>query len=101
MPNQSGHIYLVTNRHGQYRMIVVGRPTIAGEMYGILTTLQAGRGTLLTPVTAPVALVPIAAEETGGLQFGRIAPGDTGFETCRRHIDRVISDGFAIFLMGS
>jgi transcriptional regulator with XRE-family HTH domain len=101
VPNQSGHIYLVTNRHGQYRMIVVGRPTIAGEMYGILTTLQAGRGALLTPVTAPIALVPIATEETGGLQFGRIAPGDVGFEAYRRHIDRVISDGFALFLTGA
>ena len=44
MPNQSGHIYLVTNRHGQHRLITVSRPTITGEMYGILTTLLAGRG---------------------------------------------------------
>src|SRR5690242_16318558 len=32
VPNQSGHIYLVTNRHGQYRLITVSRPTITGEM---------------------------------------------------------------------
>jgi hypothetical protein len=70
-------------------------------MYGILTTLQAGRGALLTPVTAPIALVPIALEETIGLHFGRIAPGDANFEDYRRHIDRVISDGFAIFLTGA
>src|SRR5262249_46850759 len=41
VPNQSGHIYLVTNRHGQYRLITLSRPTIAGEMYGIITTLLA------------------------------------------------------------
>ena len=41
MPHQSGHIYLVVNRNGQYRLIIVSRPTISGEMYGILTTLQA------------------------------------------------------------
>src|ERR1041385_2138015 len=41
VPNQSGHIYLVTNRHGQYRLIILTRPTISGEMHGILTTLQA------------------------------------------------------------
>ena len=43
VPNQSGFIYLVTNRHGQHRLITVSRPTILGEMYGIITTLLAGR----------------------------------------------------------
>ena len=56
VPNQSGHIYLVTNRHGQHRLITVARPTISGEMYGIITTLLAGRGSLLTPIAAPIAL---------------------------------------------
>ena len=28
VPNQSGFIYLVTNRHGQHRLITVSRPTI-------------------------------------------------------------------------
>ena len=26
VPNQSGHIYLITNRQGQYRLIIVTRP---------------------------------------------------------------------------
>ena len=60
VPNQSGHIYLVTNRHGQHRLITVSRPTITGEMYGILTTLLSGRGSALTPIAAPIALLPIA-----------------------------------------
>ena len=30
VPNQSGYIYLVTNRHGQYRLITVSRPAISG-----------------------------------------------------------------------
>ena len=58
VPNQSGFIYLVTNRHGQHRLITVSRPTILGEMYGILTTLLAGRGSLLTPIAAPIAYLP-------------------------------------------
>jgi transcriptional regulator with XRE-family HTH domain len=101
LPNQSGHIYLVTNRHGQYRLIVVGRPTIAGEMYGILTTLQAGRGSQLTPIAAPIALIPVRADETGALQFGRIAAGDTCYPVYRRHLDRVTRDEFAMFLVGA
>src|SRR5712672_710681 len=59
VPNQSGHIYLVTNRHGQHRLITVSRPTISGELYGIITTLLAGRGSLLTPIAAPIAFLPI------------------------------------------
>src|SRR5260370_14183655 len=59
VPNQSGHIYLVTNRHGQHRLITVSRPRISGEMYGIITTLLAGRGSLLTPLPAPVVFFPI------------------------------------------
>ena len=58
VPNQSGFIYLVTNRHGQHRLITVSRPTILGEMYGIITTLLAGRGSLLTPIAAPIAYLP-------------------------------------------
>ncbi|MFX7858476.1 hypothetical protein ABTK38_22545, partial [Acinetobacter baumannii] len=46
VPNQSGHVYLVTNRSGQHRLITVSRPTITGEMYGILMTLLAGKGSL-------------------------------------------------------
>src|ERR1700682_6469944 len=59
IPNQSGHIYLVTNRHGQYRMIIVARPSISGDMHGILATLHAGRGAQLTPAAAPIVLVPV------------------------------------------
>lgn len=32
MPHQSGHVYLVTNAHGQYRTVMLSRPTIEGEM---------------------------------------------------------------------
>src|SRR5262249_4903225 len=72
VPNQSGHIYLVTNRHGQHRLITVSRPTITGEMYGIISTLLAGRGSLLTPIAAPIALLPIATLKDPA--FGRVAP---------------------------
>ena len=55
VPHQSGAIYLLTQWHGQYRLVVLGRPTIHGEMHGVLTTLQSGRGGQLTPVSAPIA----------------------------------------------
>jgi transcriptional regulator with XRE-family HTH domain len=98
IPNQSGHIYLVTNVHGQYRLIIVTRPTISGEMYGILTTLQVGRGAQLTPVAAPIALVPINAFKE--VQFGRIAPGDSCYPMYRSHLKRTVEEPFALFLPG-
>lgn len=98
VPNQSGHIYLVTNRQGQYRLIIVARPTISGEMYGILATLQAGRGSHLTPVAAPIAFIPIEAMPDG--QFGRIAAGHPCYERYRRYLKRTVEEPFALFLPG-
>jgi transcriptional regulator with XRE-family HTH domain len=96
VPNQSGHIYLVTNRHGQHRLITISRPTITGELYGILTTLLSGRGSALTPIAAPVALLPIAniAEPS----FGRVSEGDANYEAYRKHLQKTIDEPFAVFV---
>ena len=32
MPNQSGYIYLITNRQGQYRLVLISRPTIRRDV---------------------------------------------------------------------
>jgi transcriptional regulator with XRE-family HTH domain len=96
VPNQSGHIYLVTNSHGQYRLIILTRPTIRGQMHGILTTLQAGRGAHLTPVAAPIALVPVETVKT--LEFGRIADGHPCHDAYRKVLRRTIEEPFALFL---
>lgn len=98
MPNQSGHVYLVTNRHGQHRLITVSRPTITGEMYGILTTLLAGRGSLLTPIAAPIALLPI--EDVPAPSFGRIASTDANYALYRKHLQRTVDEPFALFVQG-
>jgi len=95
VPNQSGHIYLVTNRHGQHRLITVSRPTIAGEMYGIITTLLAGRGSLLTPVAAPIAFLPIKAVPSPTL--GRISSADANYDLYRSHLRRTTEEPFALF----
>jgi len=71
----------VTNKHGQYRLIIVYRPAIEGEMHGILTTLQAGRGTHLTPVATPIVFVPL--KPLGAAAFGRIERGDACYAQYR------------------
>jgi transcriptional regulator with XRE-family HTH domain len=98
VPNQSGFIYLVTNRHGQHRLITVSRPTILGEMYGIITTLLAGRGSLLTPIAAPIAYVPV--KNNPGPTVGRISAGDVNYAAYREHLRRTIDEPFAMFLPG-
>ena len=98
VPNESGHIYLVTNRHGQHRLITISRPTIAGEMYGIITTLLAGRGSLLTPIAAPIAFLPIRTIASPTL--GRISPDDANCAVYREHLRRTTDEPFALFLPG-
>ena len=98
VPHQSGFIYLVTNRNGQHRLITVSRPTISGEMYGIITTLLAGRGSLLTPIAAPIAFLPI--KNIPGSTVGRISSGDANYAVYREHLRRTIDEPFALFFQG-
>jgi transcriptional regulator with XRE-family HTH domain len=98
VPNQSGFIYLVTNRHGQHRLITVSRPTISGEMYGIITTLLAGRGSMLTPIAAPIAFLPLKSIPAPSV--GRISSGDASYAVYRQHLRRTIDEPFALFLPG-
>ncbi|MBR0869685.1 helix-turn-helix transcriptional regulator [Bradyrhizobium tropiciagri] len=96
VPNESGFVYLVTNRHGQHRVITVSRPRNSGEMYGIITTLLAGRGAVLTPIAAPIALLPI--RNISNPTFGRITSDDTNHKAYREHLRRTIDEPFAILL---
>jgi transcriptional regulator with XRE-family HTH domain len=98
LPNQSGFVYLVTNRHGQHRLITVSRPTITGEMYGIITTLLAGRGSLLTPIAAPIAFLPLRTIASPTL--GRVTVSDANYEIYRAHLRKTIEEPFALFVQG-
>ena len=96
VPHQSGHIYLVTNRHGQHRLIVAGRPTIRGEMHGLLTTLQSGRGSHLSPVATPIVLRVLKVGEK--VAYGRVQPGHPAFATYKALLKRTLDENFAAFL---
>lgn len=96
VPHQSGHIYLVTNRHGQHRLIVVARPTIKGEMHGLLTTLQSGKGAHLSPVATPIVLKLLKAGEK--VAFGRVGPGHAAYAKYAGLLKRTLDEQFAAFL---
>lgn len=95
VPNKSGHIYLHTNTDGQFRLAILGRPQIEGEMYGILATLQAGQGTQLVPVSVPYALVPLGEGEP---LLGRVTPEADAYAGYKAHLSRIMTDGFARLL---
>ncbi|MCA0433480.1 MAG: helix-turn-helix transcriptional regulator [Proteobacteria bacterium] len=97
VPHQSGYIYLVTNRHGQYRLAILSRPTIAGEMYGLLTTLQLGRGSQLTPVSTPIVLVPIQALGED-VAFGRIDASMAAHARYLALLRRAVDDPFVLMV---
>ena len=88
----------MTNRHGQHRLITVSRPTITGEMYGIITTLLAGRGSQLTPIAAPIALLPV--QNIANPSVGRVMSGDPNYEVYRKHLRRTTQEPFALFMQG-
>lgn len=96
VPNQSGYVYLVTNKHGQFRLITVSRPTIGGEMHGVLSSLVAGRGAQLTPVATPIVLVPEARFATPA--FGRITPADALHGAYAEYLRRTVEEPFALFI---
>ena len=97
VPHESGYVYLVTNRQGQYRLVIVSRPTY-GEMFGIMTTLQVGRGNQLMPVSAAIAYVSL--EGLTDVEFGRITAGHPCYEAYRRYLNRTVEEQFARFLPG-
>src|SRR3984957_749309 len=96
VPHQSGYIYLITNRQGQYRLIIISRPTINREMFGIMTTLRVGRGSELMPVSGPIAYVPLGSLPKA--EFGRIPAGHSCHQQYRKLLRRTVEESFALFL---
>ncbi len=95
MPNLSGHIYLVTNDEGQHRMMVLGRPTIDGVLYGILTTLQVGHGSQLVPVSCPVALVKW--KDAAAPMIGSVTHSCPQYEEYRQILDAASGGDYVRF----
>jgi transcriptional regulator with XRE-family HTH domain len=96
MANKSGHIYLYTNEEGQMRLAILGRPQIAGEIYGLLTTLAAGSGNNLTPVSVPLALIPW--KKIAKPVLGRVQEQDASYPEYRKHLEAITTAGFARLL---
>jgi transcriptional regulator with XRE-family HTH domain len=95
VPHQSGYIYLVTNKHGQHRMITLSRPMIGGEMFGLLATLQSGKGATLMPIAVPIVLAPVGNFGENP-RFGLVEPDDAHFSGYEKLLRRCIREPFVI-----
>jgi transcriptional regulator with XRE-family HTH domain len=94
VPHQSGYIYLVTNKLGQHRMATLSRPMIGGEMFGLLATLQSGKGATLMPIAVPIVLAPV--QNFVNLRFGRIVPGEELYLEYEKLLRRCVQEPFII-----
>lgn len=99
LPHQSGHVYLVTRESGQFRLAILSRPTIAGALCGLLSTLQAAGGSRLVPVSCPIALLPLAAGDPAP-RFGLVRRGEPGWSALAEPLARVEGEGFARLVGG-
>jgi hypothetical protein len=97
LPHLSGHIYLVTEASGQYRMVILGRPSAAagGAMCGILSSLASGSGAQLMPAATPITLIPTEGQDEP--ELGLVRPGMDCYQDYRRSVDHVAARGFARF----
>jgi transcriptional regulator with XRE-family HTH domain len=95
VPHQSGYIYLFTNKHGQMRMATLSRPMIGGEMFGLLATLQSGKGATLMPISVPLVMAPVKifAEPP---RFGLIRPDEENYVAYEKLLRRCINEPFVI-----
>lgn len=95
LPLSSGHIYLITSEEGQYRLAILGRPTISRSLYGILTTLIIGHGSQLVPASCPLALLRIGEGEAPA--FGCIDAHHPDYPRYSAELETVTDRDFARF----
>lgn len=95
MPHLSGHVYLIANDEGQFRLTVLGRPTSDKSLYGLLTTLQIGTGSQLVPMACPIAFT--RTDDAENVAVGAISPGHVDYDSYRQRLSITTDDDFAHF----
>jgi len=95
---QSGHIYLVTNRHGQHRP----DHGFASDHIGRNVRHHyhpAGRARIAVDADCGAdRMLPIKTIQNPTL--GRISPDDSNFAVYREHLRRTTEEPFALFFKG-
>lgn len=92
LPPSSMFIHLVSLTKGAMRMVLVSQIDQAGEMRGLITTLNKRRASFV-PVSAPI--VYAQRRDFGALALGEIKPGHTAYADYRALLATTTSEGYA------
>lgn len=92
IPASSMFIHLVSLTKGAMRMIVVSQIDRAGQMRGLITTLNKQRA-VLVPVSAPI--VYAKQEAFGPDAFGEIGPQHAAYSGYRSLLSETVEAGYA------
>jgi hypothetical protein len=92
IPASSSFIHLVSLTKGAMRMVLVSQIDRAGEMRGIITTLNKQRATFIPVATA---IVYARRETFDADAFGEITPKNGAYAEYKRLLDETVSEGYA------
>lgn len=92
IPASSSFIHLVSLTKGAMRMIVVSQIDRAGEMRGIITTINKQRATLI-PVST--AILYAQRETFDNDAFGELTPKNRQYAEYKRLLDETVAEGYA------
>jgi DNA-binding Xre family transcriptional regulator len=93
VPTSASYIHLVSLTKGAMRMVLVSQIDRAGEMRGIITTLNKQRGAAFMPVAAPI--VYAKRDQFRASQLGEIKPGAPDYAAYKQMLDDSIEQGYA------
>ena len=92
IPSSSMYIHLVSLTKGAMRMVLVSQLDNAGEMRGLITTLNK-QGRSFVPVSAPIAY--LKCTEFKGAALGDITAASPAHADYKRVLDETMAEGYA------
>ncbi len=92
IPASSMYIHLVSLTKGAMRMVVVSQQDQAGQMRGLITTLNKNRANYM-PVAAPI--IYCKQHDFSRVAFGEISIGHAAHAGYRRLLDETVEQGYA------
>ena len=92
IPPSSMFIHLVSLTKGAMRMVVVSQIDQAGQMRGLITTLNKQRA-VFVPVAAPI--VYMKTDDFSGVKFGEVVESDAVYRNYRQMLAETVEQGYA------
>jgi hypothetical protein len=92
IPASSMYIHLVSLTKGAMRMVMVSQLDPAGQMRGVITTLNKQRS-LYMPVSAPI--VYVKSDDFSAIALGEVASGHANHPAYKQLLSEAVEQGYA------